>query len=100
MSHSPNENRCHRCGGETETGFLTAIGLIGPITMKPKLTLVIPGEATAMNPVTAFKQGVKGAKEHEAYLLCGRRCAACGSVELIATERTSWLPAESWEQLD
>lgn len=89
MSDSSNEDRCRRCGGATEIGFLSAIGFMPDVTAKPRLTLVVPGEATAMNPITAFKQGTEGAKESEAYLLCGRRCATCGSVELLAKERTA-----------
>ena len=94
MSESSNHDRCQKCGGETEICFLTAAGFVAPANAVPRLVLVIPGEATATNPVTAFRQGVRGAKENEAYILCGRRCAACGSVELIAKERTTYTRPE------
>lgn len=60
--------------------------------MEPRLAFVVPGEPTAANPMTAFKQGIEDVKRSEAFLLCGMRCAECGAVELFATERTDWAP--------
>jgi hypothetical protein len=76
-----------------EAGFLTIVGLLGPTPrLRPRLAFVSPGEATATNPVLAFKQGLLGVPQNEAYLVGAQRCASCGAVELIATERTDCPP--------
>ena len=75
-----------------QEGFATAIGLIGFTQFKRRFVFVVPGEPTSMNPVRAIQQGLHEAPETEAYLLRGRRCIACGAVELVATERTVWPP--------
>lgn len=90
VKHETRRPRCHRCGGEMEEGFATAIGLIGPASRKARLLFVVPGEATSKNPLLAIQQGLHEAPKNEAYLLHGRHCTTCGVVELIATERTVW----------
>lgn len=87
-----NRDRCYRCGAETEAGFLTATGLVGQNMTEPRVVFVVPGEPTATNPLAAFRQGIEGVRQNQAYLMHGRRCAACGTVELVATEQTSWEP--------
>jgi len=75
-----------------EVGFATALGLLSGTPWEPLLLFVVSGAPTATNPLTAFKQGIQDVPQNEAYLLRGRRCAACGVVELVATERTNWPP--------
>ena len=75
-------------------GYATALGLIGgnPPSGNPKLIFVVPGQPTSLNPIKAFQQGLRNEQTNEAYLLRGHRCPSCGTVELLATERTPWTP--------
>jgi hypothetical protein len=75
-----------------EMGYATAWGLIGGRDGNPHLIFVVPGEPTSNNPIKAFQQGLAAEKANEAYLLHGYRCPSCGLVELVAEERTTWVP--------
>ena len=75
-----------------EPGYATAYGLVGGQDGNPHIVFVVPGEPTSCNPIKAFQQGLKDEKAAEAYLLRGYRCPSCGLVELVAEEKTSWMP--------
>jgi hypothetical protein len=85
---------CYRCGAVMEDGYATALGLIegNPPPGGPKLVFVVPGERTSANPIKAFQQGLQGDLANQAYLLRGKRCPACGLVELVAVDPVAWTP--------
>ena len=86
------DHLCPGCGVDMEEGAATARGLLGGATRpadQPMLVFVVPGTATSLNPVTAFRQGLSGEPDARAYLMRGYRCPSCGRVELFATERAS-----------
>jgi hypothetical protein len=56
---------------------------------QPRLMFVTLGEATSPNPVKAFKQGLAEELANEGFLIRGLRCAACGYLELYATDPTT-----------
>jgi hypothetical protein len=85
------EARCAKCGGPTEAGVATALGLIGEAVAdkkEPRLVFVAPGTPTSPNPVEAFKQGLADERADAGYLIRGRRCTRCGFLEFFATEKT------------
>lgn len=94
MSEHTEEIRCLRCGEVMEAGYATAIGLIGGhvASADARLVFVVPGQATSRNLIEAFQQGLREERANEAYLLQGFRCPNCGTVELVAKERTPWEP--------
>ncbi len=92
MSDSVKEMCCRQCATVMEEGYATASGLLrdNPLSGDPTFTFVVPGQATSVNPIKAFQQGLHGERASEAYLLRGHRCPTCGTVELFATERVPW----------
>lgn len=75
-----------------EAGYATGPGLTGgyPRPGESRLVFVVPRVPTERNLLQAFKQGLQGDRPNEAYLLEGRRCPACGTVELVGWDRTTW----------
>ena len=80
---------CGKCGGPTEAGVTTALGLIGEAVAdrsEPRLAFVAPGTPTSANLLKAVAQGMAGERADAGYLIRARRCTRCGFVELYATE--------------
>lgn len=81
-------NACAKCGGRMEAGVATAYGLLfAAVASKeePRLQFVVPGSATSINPVKAFKQGLTDEPDTRVFWMEGQRCSSCGFVELFAT---------------
>jgi hypothetical protein len=82
-------NLCPKCGGTMQVGVASAEGLLFGSKAsegQPRLMFVTLGEATSPNPVKAFKQGLAEEPANEGFLIRGSRCAACGYLELYATD--------------
>ena len=81
---------CLKCGGAMEVGVASAKGLLGSFASAgdPRLMFITLGQPTSANPVKAFKQGIAGERPNEGFLIRGKRCAACGFLELYATDPT------------
>ena len=85
-------NACPKCGGTMQVGIASAEGLLFGSKAsegQPRLLFVTLGEATSMNPVKAFKQGLAGEPTNQGFLIRGLRCATCGYLELYATDPNS-----------
>ena len=83
---------CAKCGGPTEGGVTTALGLVGQVAApknEPRLVFIAPGTPTSPNPLQAIAQGIAGERADAGYLIRARRCTRCGFVELYATERVT-----------
>ncbi len=75
---------CPKCNGVMERGFTTASGLMGGDEVekrKARILFVVPGTNTSLNPVEAFKQGLRGEAKDRYYRLVGCRCSSCGLIE-------------------
>ena len=80
---------CPKCGGTMQFGVAQAESLIVASLAKgglPRLIFVTLGNATAKNPITAFKQGLADNRANQGFLIRGERCADCGFLELFATD--------------
>jgi hypothetical protein len=79
---------CPKCGGAMEAGVTSATGLLGTLASPddPRLMFVTLGTPTSANPLKAFKQGTAGEQANQGFLIRGKRCAACGFLELFATD--------------
>jgi hypothetical protein len=83
---------CGKCGGHLESGFTTAIGLIGGTKREnqdARLIFVVPGRKTSMNPIQAIQQGLSDEPSDRSYKITGSRCSQCGALELYAVDRSA-----------
>ena len=86
------DHACAKCGGPTEAGVASALGLLGQAVLSPDepwLVFVVPGSPTSANPLKALKQGLADEPSRRGYLVRGRRCTHCGFVEFYATDETA-----------
>jgi len=85
------ESLCPKCGGTMEAGVATARGLMFVDTKdEPRLQFVLPGVPTSMNPIEAFKQGLRDEQNDRVFWIEGLRCRECGFLELFAKTDAHW----------
>ncbi|WP_143206560.1 hypothetical protein [Singulisphaera sp. GP187] len=78
---------CSMCGGTKQQGIIRFSG--SPLLEHVRMEFVIPGEQTAKNPLTAFRQGISNAQSNlvfDSSKMVPYRCSKCGHFDIYAIE--------------